>query len=140
VLAAQMKNTATSDQNTGDDETSLNVPSAAFTIGAVFAGGAGRGSVPLSPNGRRPTSLGRSRISISTAKAETPSTQQTSASAVRQPSRSVSEASSGRKTSWPVATLAVMMPTTSPRRAADQPGADGAPRTRAGQAVAAAGT
>ena len=38
-----------------------------------WAAGAGSGSVPVSPNGRRPTSLGRSRMSISTANAETPS-------------------------------------------------------------------
>ena len=87
--------------------------------------------MPVSPNGRKPKSLGRSRISISTAKAERPSTQQTSASAARQPSRSVSEASSGRNTSWPVATLAVMMPTTSPRRATNQRVAMVAPSTSA---------
>ncbi len=61
------------------------MPSAAAMIGALAGGGAGRGAVPLSPNGRRPTSLGRSRISISTAKAATPSMTQTNPSATRQP-------------------------------------------------------
>src|SRR6202035_3214077 len=103
VLAPQIKKVANSAQNTGDFETSRKVPSAALRIGAVFAGGGGRGSVGASPNERRPRSLGLSRISISTRNAERPSTQQTSASAVRQPSCSVSEASSGRNTSWPVA-------------------------------------
>ena len=54
-------------------------------IGAVLGGGAGSGAVPLSPNGRRPRSLGRSRMIISTAKAATASITHTSASAIRQP-------------------------------------------------------
>ena len=54
-------------------------------IGAVLGGGAGNGSVPSSPNGRRPTSLGRSRITISTANAATPSITQINPSAIRQP-------------------------------------------------------
>ena len=61
------------------------MPSAAAMIGALLGGGAGSGSVPSSPNGRRPTSLGRSRMTISTANAATPSITQTSASAIRQP-------------------------------------------------------
>ena len=101
-------------------------------IGAVFGGGAGSGSVPSSPNGRRPTSLGRSRITISTAKAATPSITQISASADPPAiSCSVRLASSGRNTSCPVATLAVRMPTTRPRRAENQRAAIVAPSTSA---------
>ncbi len=55
----------------------------------------------------------------------------TSASAVRQPSRSVRLASSGRNTNCPVATLAVRIPTTSLRRAANQRAAMVAPSTSA---------
>ena len=80
-----MKKVANSTQNTRDFEASRRVPSAAATIGALFGGGAGSGSVPSSPNGRRPRSLGRSRMIISTAKAATPSTTQTRPSAIRQP-------------------------------------------------------
>ena len=54
-------------------------------IGAVFGGGGGSGSVPSSPYGRRPTSVGRSRISSSTSDAANASTAQTSISATRQP-------------------------------------------------------
>ena len=56
---------------------------------------------------------------------------QTSASATRQPKRSVRLASSGRNTNCPVATLAVSMPTTRPRRAANQRVATVAPSTSA---------
>ena len=80
-----MKKVANRIQNTLDFEASRRVPSAAAMIGVLFGGGAGSGSVPSSPNGRRPTSLGRSRMTISTAKAATPSITQTSASAIRQP-------------------------------------------------------
>ena len=80
-----MKKVANRIQNTCDFEASRRVPSAAAMIGAVLGGGAGNGSVPSSPNGRRPTSLGRSRMTISTANAATPSITQTSASAIRQP-------------------------------------------------------
>ena len=80
-----MKKVANRIQNTRDFEASRNVPSAAAMIGALFGGGAASGSVPSSPNGRKPRSLGRSRIIISTANAATPSITQTSASAIRQP-------------------------------------------------------
>ena len=100
-------------------------------IGASVGGGAGSGWVPSSPNGRRPTSLGRSRITINTAKAATPSITHINASATRQPSRSVRLASSGRNTSCPVATLAVRIPITSPRRTANQRAATVAPSTSA---------
>ena len=70
-------------------------------------------------------------MTISTAKAATPSITQISASAIRQPYASVRLANSGRKASCPVATLAVRMPTTSPRRAANQRAAIVAPRTSA---------
>ena len=80
-----MKKVANRIQNTLDFEASRRVPSAAAMIGVVLGGGAGSGSVPSSPNGRRPTSLGRSRITISTANAATPSITQISASAIRQP-------------------------------------------------------
>ena len=63
--------------------------------------------------------------------ADTPSSTQISASAIRQPNRSVRLASSGRNTSWPVATLAVRIPTTSPRRAENQRVAMVAPSTSA---------
>ena len=86
----------------------------------VIGAGAGRGCLPTSPNGRRPTSAGRSRISINTANAAMPSITHISANAVRHPIRSVRLASSGRNTNWPVATLAVRMPTTRPRRASNQ--------------------
>ncbi len=59
-----MKKVANRIQNTLDFEASRSVPSAAAMIGAVLGGGAGSGSVPSSPNGRRPTSLGRSRITM----------------------------------------------------------------------------
>ena len=52
-------------------------------------------------------------------------------SAIRHPNRSVSSASSGRKTSCPVAVLAVSMPTTRPRRWTNQRVATVAPSTRA---------
>ena len=100
-------------------------------IGAVLGGGGGSGAVPSSPNGRKPTSPGRSRISSSTADAATASITHISASAIRQPIRSVMAASSGRNTNCPVATLAVRMPTTSPRRAANQRAAMVAPNTSA---------
>ena len=80
-----MKNVANRIQNTLDFEASRRVPSAVAMIGALFGGGAGSGSVPSSPNGRRPRSLGRSRMIISTAKAATPSMTHTKASASRQP-------------------------------------------------------
>ncbi|MEH2589158.1 hypothetical protein V1273_002997 [Bradyrhizobium sp. AZCC 1721] len=100
-------------------------------IGMLFGGGAGSGSVPSSPNGLKPTSLGRSRMIISTAKAATPSVTHTRPSAIRQPYVSVRLASSGRKASCPVATLAVRMPTTRPRRATNQRAAIVAPSTSA---------
>jgi len=78
-----------------------------------------------------PTSLGRSRITSSTAQAATASITHISPSAERQPSRSVRVASIGRNTNCPVATLAVRMPTTSPRRAANQRAATVAPSTSA---------
>ena len=53
-----MKKVANRIQNTGVFAASRSVPSAAAMIGAVFGGGAGKGCVPSSPNGRRPTSLG----------------------------------------------------------------------------------
>ncbi len=118
-------------QNTRVFAASRNAPSAAAMIGALFGGGTGSGCVPLSPNGRSPTSLGRSRITSSTAKAATPSITHTSASAIRQPIRSVRPASSGRNTNCPVATLAVRIPTTSPRRAANHRAAMVAPSTSA---------
>ena len=126
-----MKKVANRIQNTRCLAASRSVPSAAAMIGALLAGGAGNGSVPSSPNGRRPTSLGRSRINISTANAATPSIMHISPSAIRQPRRSVMLASSGRNTNCPVATLAVRMPTTSPRRAANQRAAMVAPSTSA---------
>ncbi len=67
VEAPQTKKVANRIQNTEDLEESRSVPSAAAMIGALAGGGAGSGAVPSSPNGRRPTSLGRSRITISTA-------------------------------------------------------------------------
>ena len=91
----------------------------------------GNGCVPRSPNGRRPTSPGRSRINSSTTEAATPSITHISASAIRQPIRSVILASSGRNTNCPVATLAVRMPTTRPRRAVNQRAATVAPSTSA---------
>ncbi len=100
-------------------------------IGALFGAGGGSGSVPSSPNGSKPTSLGRSRITSSTATAATPSIAQISVSAIRQPSRSVRLASSGRNINCPVATLAVRIPTTSPRRVANQRAAMVAPSTSA---------
>ena len=126
-----MKKVANNIQNTGDFEASRSVPSAAAMIGALLGGGDGSGSVPLSPNGRRPTSLGRSRMTSRTRNAETPSMTQISESAMRQPKRSVRLASSGRKTNCPVATLAVRMPTTRPRRATNQRAAIVAPNTSA---------
>ncbi|MNW05236.1 hypothetical protein D3C71_2014540 [compost metagenome] len=54
-----------------------------------------------------------------------------SVSAERQPIVSVREASNGRKTSWPVALLAVISPTTSPRRLSNQRVATVAPSTSA---------
>ena len=126
-----MKKVANSSQNTRVLAASRSVPSAAAKIDPVLAAGAGIGSVPVSPNGRRPTSEGRSRIISSTADAETPSMTQTSVSAMRQPRCSVRLASSGRNTSCPVATLAVMMPTTSPRRPTNQRVAMVAPSTSA---------
>ena len=126
-----MKKVANRIQNTFVFAASRSAPSAAAMIGAVLGGGAGSGSVPSSPNGRSPTSLGRSRITSSTAKAATPSITHISASATRQPIRSVRLASSGRNTSCPVATLAVRMPTTRPRRAANQRAATVAPSTSA---------
>ena len=56
---------------------------------------------------------------------------QISPSAMRQPKRSVRLASSGRNTNCPVATLAVRMPTTRPRRATNQRAAIVAPSTSA---------
>ena len=56
---------------------------------------------------------------------------QTSDSAKRQPYCSVRLASSGKNTSCPVATLAVRMPTTRPRRATNQRAAIVAPSTSA---------
>ena len=70
-------------------------------------------------------------LASATTVAETPSMTQTKVSARRQPKRSVRLASSGRNTSWPVATLAVMMPTTRPRRWANQRVAMVAPSTSA---------
>ena len=131
VLAPQIKNVANSAQNTADFEQSRRVPSAAATIGALFGGGASTGSVPSSPNGRRPRSLGRSRINSSTQNAAIASITHTIANATRQPNRSVMLARSGRNTSCPVATLAVRMPTTSPRRAENQRAAIVAPNTSA---------
>jgi hypothetical protein len=131
VLAPQMKKVANRIQNTGNFEASRSVPSAAATIGTLLGDGAGSGCVPASPNGLRPTSLGRSRMTSKTANAATPSMAQTSASAIRQPNRSVRLASSGRNTNCPVATLAVRMPTTSPRRAANHRVATVAPSTSA---------
>ena len=85
VEAPQMKKVANRIQNTWDFEASRKVPSAAAMIGVLFGGGAGSGSVPSSPNGRKPTSLGRSRMTSRTKNAETPSMTQTSESATRQP-------------------------------------------------------
>ena len=53
----------------------------------------------------------------------------TSSSALRHPSDWLRLASSGRKTSWPVAVLAVSRPTTRPRRAENQRVATVAPST-----------
>ena len=100
-------------------------------IGALLGGGAAIGSVPSSPYGRWPRSLGRSRMIIGTAKAATPSITQISPSAMRQPTCSVRAASSGRNSNWPVATLAVRMPTTRPRRATNQRAEIVAPSTSA---------
>jgi hypothetical protein len=58
VEAPQMKKVKNRIQNTGDVETSRSVPSAAAMIGAEFGGGAGSGSLPSSPNGRKPTRSG----------------------------------------------------------------------------------
>jgi len=66
-----MKKVANRIQNTRVFEASRRVPRAAAMIGAVFGGGAGSGSVPVSPNGLKPRSLGRSRISSNTADADT---------------------------------------------------------------------
>ena len=124
-----MKKVANKIQNTRVFAASRSAPSAAAMIGALSGGGAGSGCVPSSPNGRSPTSPGRSRITNSTARAATASMTQISASAIRQPIRSVMPASSGRNTNCPVATLAVRMPTTRPRRAANQRAATVAPST-----------
>ncbi len=51
--------------------------------------------------------------------------------AERQPQCSIIQAATGRKASWPVAELAVSMPTTSPRRATNQRLATTAPSTSA---------
>jgi len=126
-----MKNVANRIQNTRVFAASRSAPSAAAMIGAVLGAGAGNGSVPSSPYGLKPRSLGRSRMIMSTAKAATPSIPHISASATRQPIRSVSLASIGRNTNWPVATLAVRIPTASPRRAENQRAATVAPSTSA---------
>ena len=55
---------------------------------------------------------------------------------MRQPIWSVRLASSGRNTSCPVATLAVRMPTTRPRRAANQRVGDGRAQHQRGHAGA----
>ena len=126
-----MKKVANRIQNTFVFAASRSAPNAAAMIGAVLGGGAGSGSVPSSPNGRSARSPGRSRITSNTARAATPSITQISPSAIRQPRLSVRLASSGRNTSCPVATLAVRMPTTRPRRAVNQRAAMVAPSTSA---------
>src|SRR5207248_3131596 len=76
-------------------------------------GGAGSGSV--APYAVVPTSLGWSRSKKYTRGTTERAVAETVSAAVRQPCAAVSDASTGRKASWPVAPPAVSTPVTTPR-------------------------
>ncbi|MNS75198.1 hypothetical protein D3C72_1087020 [compost metagenome] len=120
VDSPQIKNVPASSQ-----KVCVRAASRSTTKGPRSVSGAGgpdgAGAVPgSSPNAGRPTSPGRLRISAKTNTASAAQATSTGSTAVRHPMCSISHAATGRKASWPVAELAVRMPTTSPRRAVNQ--------------------
>jgi len=129
VLAPQTKKDAASSQKSRTRIASTSVPTACFTglpgaTGAVFSAG------PVSPYGRRPTSRGSSRISQPMTGIASRVAPATIHGAARQlPWLVTALASSGRKTSWPVAVLAVSRPVTSPRFSVNHRFATAAPST-----------
>ncbi len=131
VLRPQMKKVANRTQKVQLPEASRKAASGERNSVSRPRSWGGGGVTAASPKRGRPRSEGRSRTrsSTSTSAASSPTT--TTHMARRQPWRSVMAASMGRKTSCPVAVLAVSSPTTSPRRWANQRVATVAPRTRA---------
>ncbi len=103
-----------SSQKAGRCEASRSAPTAARAGDPAGGGGA---SASVAPYGSRPTSLGRSRSRSRTSGTTASAQAATVSDAVRQPDRSTRTATSGRKTSCPVALPAVRMPVTRPRRA-----------------------
>jgi hypothetical protein len=113
VLAPQMAKPAASNQKAGVCEARRRAATAATA--APPGGGADGATGSGPPYGSRPTSAGRSASSSSTSGTTARAAPATTSAAVRQPERSASTATSGRKTSCPVALPAVRMPVTSPR-------------------------
>ena len=133
VLSPQIKKVPNSTQNTRF----LSAPRSSRSgsrkdIGATpAAGGASTEVSAWAPKGRRPRSRGWSRTSSHTSAATSRQHSTTGISAQRQPTTSISQVARGRNNNWPVATLAVSMPSTRPRRCSNQRLATTAPSTRA---------
>lgn len=89
-------------------------------MGLTWAWGAASGSATRALKGSNPSSAGLSRISTATKGITSSATPATKSTAVRQPRLTISEAMAGRKSSWPVAALAVSAPITRPRRSRHQ--------------------
>ncbi len=113
MLAPQTKNVPASTQNTRERLAILRADSAATN--GLAAGRACTLSCVLPPSGTSPFSSGRSRIQINTTGTMQMTTTAIVVTAVRHPELTTIRASSGRKTSCPVAELAVSMPSARPR-------------------------
>ena len=100
-------------------------------IGGVGAVGAIPEVSDSAPYACRPTSRGSSRMNSATRPATPSATAAIKSTATRQPNPSTMAACSGKKMSWPVATLAAKTPVTRPRRRTNQRVATIAPSTRA---------
>ena len=118
VVAPQTKKLAVRSQNVDEREASARPPIAARNGFCCTIGG----SSTTAPNGRSPTSAGLSRRKRSDERQREGESDdgdgQSPPSA--SPATVTIQPSSGRKTSWPVALLAVSIPVTSPRRSTNQ--------------------
>jgi len=118
VVAPQTKKLPASSQKSGLPALSRSTRSALAS--GCWREGTKAGMSGGAPYGSRPRSEGRSRTSSATSGKSSASTEATSSVTVRQPCVSTICASSGRKSIWPVAVLAVSTPITVPRRETNQ--------------------
>jgi len=117
VDAPQITNVRVSSQKSRDRSPSAR---ASMAMRAGFAVAAIGAAPAVPPYAVMPRSAGRSRRRANTIGIMSAAAEATMRIPNRQPSRSMTDASSGRKMSCPVAVLAVRMPSASPRRATNQ--------------------